>query len=175
MVCCECGVWLRSRCSDRVPSLGRDWAHLDDTPRGARRASLVPRDSGKLSPVAHLHRVQRNSPRASVYDHISDALGLSMGIHRELKGKAPRGSIGGERANACWAGKFRRSSYVKLGSRKFRFFKSVIKLVRCECGARLRSRCSDRATGLGRDRAHLDDTPRNDPFITIKPADKGGE
>ncbi|KAJ1140155.1 hypothetical protein NDU88_006515 [Pleurodeles waltl] len=52
-----CRARLESRCSDRVPSLGRDRAHLDDAPRDARRASLHPRDSGKLSPVACSHRV----------------------------------------------------------------------------------------------------------------------
>ncbi|KAJ1203000.1 hypothetical protein NDU88_006795 [Pleurodeles waltl] len=55
----ECEARLKSRCSDRVPSLGRDREHLEDAPRGARCASLDPRDSGKLSPVVYIHRVQR--------------------------------------------------------------------------------------------------------------------
>ncbi|KAJ1137095.1 hypothetical protein NDU88_003508 [Pleurodeles waltl] len=43
--------------SDRVPGLGRDRAHRDDAPRGTPRASLVPRDFGKPSPVARISRV----------------------------------------------------------------------------------------------------------------------
>ncbi|KAJ1083457.1 hypothetical protein NDU88_003616 [Pleurodeles waltl] len=50
-------AWLESRCPDRVPSLGRNRAHLDDAPRDARHPSLHLRDSGKLSPVACSHRV----------------------------------------------------------------------------------------------------------------------
>ncbi|KAJ1185425.1 hypothetical protein NDU88_002218 [Pleurodeles waltl] len=53
------GVHHTSGRSDRVPHPGRDRAPLDDAPQGTRRASLAPRDSGKQSPVAHIHRVHR--------------------------------------------------------------------------------------------------------------------
>ncbi|KAJ1097257.1 hypothetical protein NDU88_002382 [Pleurodeles waltl] len=44
---------------------------------------------------------------------------------------------------------------------------------RYACGARLESRCSDRAPSLGCDRTHLDDAPREARRASLDPRESG--
>ncbi|KAJ1105126.1 hypothetical protein NDU88_002534 [Pleurodeles waltl] len=58
---------------------------MDDMPRGMRRASLAPRDSGKLSPGCALRTLRHVIRRRPIASRVWDAIGASRpGLHRLL-------------------------------------------------------------------------------------------